>query len=161
MHAVGKHTVVGASGDMADFQQMQKFLDSLMTDEEIAEDGHVLTTSQIYEYMSNLMYQKRSKIDPLWNAFIVGGLDKQGKKPYLGYVDLLGTTYQAPCIATGFGAYLAVPLMRKALDSLGENGEEKLDEKDARKVIEQCMQVLFYRDARSLNKVRLRRCPPI
>lgn len=63
-------------------------------------------------------------------------------------------TYTSPSIATGFGMHLAQPLLRKALDDLGPDGEKLLEEKDARKILENAMKVLFYRDARSMNKVR-------
>jgi 20S proteasome subunit beta 7 len=69
---------------------------------------------------------------------------------FLGYVDLLGTTYQSPTIATGFGAYIAQPLLRNAVDDRAE----PLSENEAVAVIQLCMKALFYRDARSLNKVR-------
>lgn len=46
------------------------------TSESILDDGHALSSSQIYEYLSNVMYQKRSKFDPFWNAFLVGGVEK-------------------------------------------------------------------------------------
>jgi len=61
---------------MADFQQVKRMLEGLMTDEAILEDGHELSTSQIYEYLSNVMYARRSKFDPYWNALLVAGLDK-------------------------------------------------------------------------------------
>jgi 20S proteasome alpha/beta subunit len=64
-------------------------------------------------------------------------------------VDLLGTTYQSPTIATGFGAYIAQPLLRNAVDE----SAELLTEDEAVAVIQKCMKALFYRDARSLNKV--------
>ena len=67
----------------------------------------------------------------------------------MAYVDLLGVTYSSSTLATGFGAYLAQPLLRKAV----EGNEDTLTEQDAEKIIEDCMKVLFYRDARSLNKV--------
>lgn len=70
---------------------------------------------------------------------------------FLGYVDLLGTTYQSPTIATGFGAYIAQPLLRNAVDER----EEPLTEDEALLLVQTCMKALFYRDARSLNKV----CP--
>ena len=69
---------------------------------------------------------------------------------FLSYVDLLGTTYSASTIATGYGAYIAQPLLRNAV----EGRENDLTEEQARAILEQCMKVLFYRDARSLNKVR-------
>jgi 20S proteasome alpha/beta subunit len=68
---------------------------------------------------------------------------------FLGYVDLLGTTYSAPTLATGYGAYIAQPLLRKSV----EGREDTLTEEEAMKILEGCMKVLFYRDARSLNKV--------
>ena len=89
------------------------------------------------------MYKRRSDFNPLWNSHLVAGPD------FLGYVDLLGTTYQADSIATGYGAYIAQPLLRKALES------GNLKEQDARKLLEDCMRVLFYRDARSLNKIQI------
>jgi 20S proteasome subunit beta 7 len=70
---------------------------------------------------------------------------------FLAYVDLLGTTYSASTLATGYGAYIAQPLLRSAV----ENHEDTLTEEAARKIIEDSMRVLFYRDARSINKVRL------
>ena len=69
---------------------------------------------------------------------------------FLSYVDLLGTTYSASTIATGYGAHIALPLLRQAV----EGHERDLTEADAREILERCMRVLFYRDARSLNKVR-------
>ncbi|GAA5995157.1 proteasome core particle subunit beta 7 [Rhodotorula paludigena] len=153
IHKVSDSTMVAASGDMADFQQIKRMLEGLMTDEAILEDGHELTTSQIYEYMSNVMYARRSKFDPYWNALLLAGVDKG--KPFLAHVDLLGVTYQSPSIATGFGMHLAQPLLRKALEDLGPDGESKLEEADARKILENAMRVLFYRDARSLNKFQI------
>lgn len=69
---------------------------------------------------------------------------------FLGYVDLLGTTYSAPSIATGYGAYIAVPLLRAAVDGK----QDELSEESAKQLLHECMRVLYYRDARSLDKVR-------
>ena len=70
---------------------------------------------------------------------------------FLGYVDLLGTTYSAPSIATGYGAYIAIPLLRAAVDGK----QDTLTEEAARALLHECMRVLFYRDARSLDKYQL------
>ena len=69
---------------------------------------------------------------------------------FLGYVDLLGTTYQATTLATGYGAYIAQPLLRKAV----EGREHVLTEEEGIAILDNAMKVLFYRDARSINKVR-------
>ena len=68
----------------------------------------------------------------------------------MAYVDLLGTTYSASTLATGYGAYIAQPLLRKAV----EGNEATLTEDAARTILTDALRVLFYRDARSLNKVR-------
>lgn len=68
---------------------------------------------------------------------------------FLAYVDLLGTTYTASTIATGYGAYIAQPLLREAV----EGKEDTLTEEQAQRIMEESLKVLFYRDARSLNKV--------
>ncbi|TNY20602.1 20S proteasome subunit [Rhodotorula diobovata] len=153
IHQISDSTMVGASGDMADFQQVKRMLEGLMTDEAILEDGHELTTGQIYEYLSNVMYARRSKFDPYWNALLVAGLDKG--EPFLAHVDLLGVTYTSPSIATGFGMHLAQPLLRAALDKRGPDGEKTLTADEAREILENAMRVLFYRDARSLNKFQI------
>jgi 20S proteasome alpha/beta subunit len=62
----------------------------------------------------------------------------------------LGTTYSASTLATGYGAHIALPLLRTAV----EGREDTLTEAQALAIIENSMKVLFYRDARSLNKVQ-------
>ena len=64
---------------------------------------------------------------------------------------MLGTTFQASTIATGYGAYLAQPLLRDAV----EGKEDQLEEAQAQALLERCMKVLWYRDARSTDIVQL------
>ena len=72
-----------------------------------------------------------------------------GYARFLAYVDLLGTRYQSSSIATGFGAYLAQPLLRKAV----EGNEDTMTFEEAKALLESCMRVMYYRDARAINKV--------
>jgi 20S proteasome alpha/beta subunit len=65
---------------------------------------------------------------------------------FLGSVDLHGTSFEEKAIATGFGAHLALPLLRNAY-------RPDLTQGEAEKVIEDCMRILFYRDARAFNRV--------
>jgi 20S proteasome subunit beta 7 len=67
----------------------------------------------------------------------------------LAFVDLLGTTYSADTLATGYGAHIAQPLLRTAV----EGHVDDITEEQALQILENCMRVLFYRDARSTNKV--------
>lgn len=96
------------------------------------------------------MYTRRTKHNPLWNMFIVAGYS-QKEGGFLAYVDLKGTPYTASTIATGYGAYIAQPLLRKHV----EGKENVLTEEQARKIMEESLRTLFYRDCRALNRVCL------
>ncbi|KAH9986865.1 nucleophile aminohydrolase [Russula vinacea] len=147
LHPVGDYTVVGASGDMSDFQYLQHILDGLVISEEAnLQDGHTLGPAEIHEYLSQVMYQRRTKMDPLWNSLLVGGV-KDGKS-FCGFA---GVTYSASTLATGYGAYIAQPLLRKAV----EGREDTLTENEARTILEDALRVLFYRDARSINQYQI------
>jgi len=150
LHSVGAHTIIGASGDMSDFQYLQNQLDQLTIEEFTENDGHELGPAEIHEYLSRVMYGRRSKMNPLWNSILVGGKKDSGER-FLAYVDLLGTTYSAATIATGYGAHIAIPLLRSAV----EGRVDEITEEDAREIITNCMRVLFYRDARSLDKFQI------
>ncbi|KAG6907085.1 hypothetical protein DXG01_010619 [Tephrocybe rancida] len=149
LQSVGQHTVIGAGGDMSDFQYIQSVLDELVIDEFTAQDGHALGPAEIHNYLAQVMYARRSKMNPLWNAILVGGV-KDGKR-FLSFVDLLGTTYSASTLATGYGAHIAQPLLRTAV----EGKEDILTEEEAFKILEQSMKVLYYRDARSIDKYQV------
>lgn len=146
---VGLNACVGISGDISDLQYLQATLDDLSIDENYDDDSHPLRCNHIHEYLSKLMYHRRSKMNPLWNSIIVAGLDAESK-PFLKFVDLLGVTYSSPTLATGFGAYLALPILRKLAET--EEDASKIDEATAQAAIKECMKVLFYRDARSLDR---------
>jgi len=79
----------------------------------------------------------------------VAGLD-EADKPFLASVDLLGTTFSAPTLATGFGAHLAQPILRRVVPD--GKASEALSQEEAVKTVKECMKVLFYRDARSMDK---------
>lgn len=80
LHAVGSYTVIGAGGDMSDFQYLQGHLEDLtIAEEDTAADGHKLGPAEIHEYLSQVMYRRRSKMNPLWNSLLVGGF-KDGER---------------------------------------------------------------------------------
>ena len=80
LHPVGNNTVIGASGDMSDFQQIQRILEDLLIEEETTRDNeHKLGPREIHEFLAQMMYKRRSKFNPLWNTLIVGGM-KDGEK---------------------------------------------------------------------------------
>lgn len=130
-------------------QYLDRLLLSLDIDENYSSSGHDLNARNVHTYLSKVMYKRRSDINPLWNHILVAGLDSDDR-PFLSSVDLLGTTFSSPTLATGFGAHLAQPLLRKLADN--ESSVEGVTREQAVTAINECMKVLFYRDARSLDR---------
>uniref|UniRef100_A0A3P9KQ27 Proteasome subunit beta n=1 Tax=Oryzias latipes TaxID=8090 RepID=A0A3P9KQ27_ORYLA len=114
-------------------------------DEELLGDGHSYSPKAIHSWLTRVMYNRRSKMNPLWNTVVLGGF--YNGESFLGYVDKLGVAYEAPTVATGFGAYLAQPLMREVVENKAD-----ITKQEARDLIERCLKVLYYRDARSYNR---------
>jgi len=154
----GTATVVGASGEYSDFQKIiqileQKALEETTTslmDSLYADTSQAMTAANTWNYLRMVMYSRRNKMNPLFNDIVVAGADLQGK-PFLGMVDKIGTTVKDNFIATGFGSYLALPLLR-------EKWRPDLSEGEARGLLEDCMKVLFYRDCRASSKIQLAKC---
>mmetsp|Transcript_31794 Transcript_31794/g.95551 ORF Transcript_31794/g.95551 Transcript_31794/m.95551 type:complete len:264 (+) Transcript_31794:756-1547(+) len=145
---VGDRAIVGGSGDIADFHALKHMMEDLVTENIEWSDGHPIEPRSVHTYLTRVMYGRRSKMNPLWNTLVVGGFsDGQG---YLGYVDKVGVAYTDPTIATGYGAYIALPLMRDAVE---RNPEITCAE--AKIVLERCLKVMYYRDARSLNRYQI------
>lgn len=142
-------TVVGFGGDVSDMQYLDRLLNSLDIEEAYGSSGHTLNAKNLHTYLAKVMYKRRSDFNPLWNHLLVAGLDGEDK-PFLASTDLLGTTFSSPSLATGFGAHLAQPLMRKVAPD--EETAAKLSKEQAIAAVKEAMKVLFYRDARSLDK---------
>ncbi|MCL7025222.1 hypothetical protein MKW94_024917 [Papaver nudicaule] len=143
---VGKHSLVGASGEISDFQEIMRYLDELILYDNMWDDDNSLGPKEIHNYLTRVMYNRRNKFDPLWNSLVVGGV-KNGKK-YLGTVSMLGVHYEDDHIATGFGNHLARPILR------AEHSND-MSYEDAVKLLEKCMLVLLYRDRSAINKLQI------
>jgi 20S proteasome subunit beta 7 len=144
---VNDSTMIGCMGDYADFQYVKGIVEQLAIDDICKDDKITMTPRSLHSWLTRVLYNKRSRFDPLWTNFVVGGIEPDGKG-FLGFVDKLGMAYQDPVIATGYGAYIAAPLMRSAW-------REDLTQEEAVKVIKDCMKVLYYRDARSYDKYQI------
>ncbi|KAL4896402.1 nucleophile aminohydrolase [Aspergillus ambiguus] len=144
--------VVGFSGDVSDMQYIDRLLESIDIRENYSSHGNMLNAKNLHTYLSKVLYKRRSEFNPLWNHILVVGFDGE-KKPFLSSADLLGTTYSAPHLATGFGAHLAVPILRRLFPE--ERPVEEITKDEAVAAVKECLKVLFYRDARSLDKYSL------
>jgi len=143
---VGKYTILGASGDISDLQYLNSHLDELITGYDIVDDGSALSPESLHSYITRLLYARRNKFDPLWNMCVVAGF--RNGKSFLGWSDLRGSSYTDDTVATGYGNYIARPLLRSAF-------RPDLSRDEALNILETCMKVLFFRDARSLNRIQV------
>jgi len=151
---VNEKTIIGCMGDYADFQYLSDFITQRTIDEECEDDGFSTSPKALHSWLTRVLYNMRSKFDPFWCTFVVGGVEDDKGSCYLGYVDKLGTAYKDPIICTGYGAYMATPIMRSAVEAKTKDGQE-LTEADARAIITECMKVMYYRDARAYDKYQI------
>ncbi|KAI3513518.1 hypothetical protein L1887_20853 [Cichorium endivia] len=146
MKQVGKHSLLGASGEISDFQEILKYLDDLILNDNMWDDGNSLGPKEVHNYLTRVMYNRRNKFDPLWNSLIIGGV-KNGNK-YLGSVSMIGVHFEDNHVATGFGNHLARPILR-------EEWREDLTFEEGVKLLEKCMRNLLYRDRSAVNKLQI------
>lgn len=145
---VNSNIILGVGGDVADYQYLRELVNGKIIGEECLEDHIPLKPASLHCWLTRVLYQRRSKVDPLWNNVLIAGI--QNKTPYLGSVDKLGTAVQDKVIATGYGAHIAVPLLRDGLQK-----KPNMDKTEAENLIVKCMEVLYCRDARSFNRYEL------
>lgn len=145
------NSVIGFGGDVSDMQYLDRLLQSLdIRENYLSSTEHVLNAKNLHTYLAKVMYKRRSDFNPLWNMMLVAGFDEDDK-PFLASADLLGTTFSSPTLATGFGAHLAQPLLRRLMPD-EEESVPNVTKEQAVEAVKACMKVLFYRDARSMDK---------
>ncbi|KAA8494525.1 Proteasome subunit beta type-4 [Porphyridium purpureum] len=146
IHKVSDACVIGAGGEFSDFQEIKKTMDGVMIEQFCMDDGYVLTPSAIHQYLVRVMYGRRNKMDPLWNQVVMAGF--HDGKATLGMVDQVGSNFESEVIATGYGLYMGLPLLRNAY-------RPDITVAEAKKLLEDIMRVLFYRDARTSNSIQI------
>merc|ERR1712130_667185 len=85
---IGGNTILGAGGEISDFQKVTQSLQQLEEENYCYDDDVTLTAPEIHSYLTRICYNRRSKIDPFYNQFAVGGImtKKDGTmETYLGY----------------------------------------------------------------------------
>ncbi|TYI58315.1 hypothetical protein E1A91_D11G347900v1 [Gossypium mustelinum] len=113
MKPIGKHSLLGASGEISDFQEILLYLNELILYDSMWDDGNSLGPKEVHNYLTRVMYNRRNKFNPLWNSLILGGV-KNGNK-YLGTVSMIGVNFKDNHVATGFGNHLAQPQAREKM----------------------------------------------
>jgi len=139
-------TLMAYDGEVSDFQYIEKYLRDIEQEDGFHEDGLQQGPKDTLTRFARLLYQRRSKMNPLWNSLVVGGWEEEENRPFLGTTDMIGTMYEEDVIATGMGMHMALPMLRAGW-------KPDMSEEEARALVESCMKVLFYRDCYALNKI--------
>ncbi|BHF83176.1 Proteasome subunit beta type-4 [Sparganum proliferum] len=128
--------------------QQQTLLDNLLN------DGFTTSPQALHSWITRVMYNRRSQFNPLWNTYLVGGVSSDNK-PFLGYSNMLGVSFTENCVATGFGAYLVAPTLRRFLDTKANGDPDQLSYEDALMAIKESLMMLYYRDCRAYGVYKL------
>ncbi|KAM7533631.1 hypothetical protein Aperf_G00000121298 [Anoplocephala perfoliata] len=151
---VNDHTLMACSGDIADFQFLSREIGKQILSENLLGDGFVTSPQALHSWVTRVMYYRRSQFDPFWNTYVIGGVMKDGTS-YLGYANMIGVAFNDDTIATGFGAHLANPILRKVIETKAGGNAANLSYEDALEAIKEAMTVLFYRDCRAFNMYKI------
>lgn len=141
---INDNIILGMSGDYADFQFIKQYIDENILTDFSMDDKIALKPKDLYTWLTRVLYNRRSRFNPLWLDMVVGGM--QDNEPFLGHINVRGRSYTSDVISTGYGTHLALPLLRE----YSEKGP--VDEATAQTLIKKCMEVLYYRDCRGYPK---------
>merc|ERR1712037_157306 len=139
---------LGAYGGLHRFQYIEEILEDEQRENDMRNDGYELGPSEYFNLMGRIMYNRRSKGNPLWNRIIVAGYDKATDKPFMGQIDSKGTVFESHLIGTGFGGFLVHPLMERELEKI----DGRPTKEQATEILERALKVLYYRDKTTYNK---------
>jgi len=76
---VNESTMLGCTGDYADYQYLKRIIEQIAIDDDCKDDGFHITPKSLYSWLTRVLYNKRSKFDPLWTTFVVAGV-QDGKE---------------------------------------------------------------------------------
>ena len=149
MSQIGEETIMACSGEMADYQDLEKTLKSKHEEDLMEDDGACfLHASDYLSWISRQQYQRRMKSDPLWVSCVVGGVNPKTNDVFLGTSDFHGMKVEAPYIITGIGMHYCQVLLANAWRA-------DITYEEAVKLIEDCMRVMFFRDKKAHDMIQI------
>ena len=61
LRKVNSRTVIGAGGELSDFQYIMTLLDELATEDFLSDDGIELSPREVFAYLTRVLYNRRNK----------------------------------------------------------------------------------------------------
>uniref|UniRef100_A0A7S3MX26 Proteasome subunit beta type-4 n=1 Tax=Strombidium inclinatum TaxID=197538 RepID=A0A7S3MX26_9SPIT len=105
----------------------------------------------VENYFSNFcsqQYYLRSKGKPYWVQTVMGGINKKTKDHFLSYTDIYGTQFKnRNYVITGLGLHYCQVLFEN-------HWRPDLSEQEARKLMEDCLKIMFLRDKKAGDSVQ-------
>ncbi|CAL54063.1 Proteasome B-type subunit [Ostreococcus tauri] len=144
---VNDKCAIAFTGELSDFAYVCDLLEELTTEDFCEDDGTTRDAEEIYQYLTRVMYNRRSKFDPLWNSFVVAGYDAKGEA-FCGTVGMIGTHYADDHVAAGFGNHIARPIFR-------EFYKPDLTEEEAVEIMKSALYACVMRDKQMMNKFQI------
>ena len=144
---VNDKCAIAFTGELSDFAHVCDLLEELTTEDFCDDNGVTRDAEEIYQYLTRVMYNRRSKFDPLWNSFVVGGVNAKGET-FLGTVGMIGTHYADDHVAAGFGNHIARPIFR-------EFYRPDLTEEQAVEIMKSALYACVMRDKQMMNKFQI------
>jgi 20S proteasome subunit beta 7 len=68
------YCMVVFSGDFADFQWLQNLLERKQLELQRGDRKQYLKPEMVHGFLTSLFYQRRSKMNPIWNTVVVCGI---------------------------------------------------------------------------------------
>lgn len=147
-----KSTLICTSGEHSDAQKVFDLVETRVKNSRVEGVCEEWTPNAIFSFLNRVYYERRCKMDPLWNSVVVGGFNKSRNVPFLGYVDLQGTKFEDNVVTTGFASYFAIPKIRETIDN---EGVANIDENRARELLLDAMGILYGRECQASGEVQI------
>ena len=139
---ISEGCLVGGAGDTGDFQEVQRVLAAEERAARCEGLGFVPTARDHFRFLQRTLYKRRNKMDPLMGDFIVAGPE------FIGQVDCWGTPVECKYAASGYGREIALPILR-------DRWSEELTREEGVKILEHCLKILYFRDARASSQIQI------
>ncbi|BFF90080.1 proteasome subunit beta type-4 [Drosophila madeirensis] len=149
---INKSIILGGGGDFADIQSIKRTIDQKMIEDQCYADGISMKPKALSSWLTRVLYNRRSRMNPLYIDVVVGGIEQDGT-PFLANVDLRGRAHEDYVVATGFARHLALPLVRERKPK-----DRDFTAEEASELIRKCMEVLYYRDTRNMAQYTVGVC---
>lgn len=174
LHKITDDIIMVAEGEYSDFQELQTMFQELIDEHHYLPPvgTYRMRPKQAFEFLTQVMYNRRNKMDPLWNTVLMGGYGKPcgedypaqndhlyKEEPFLGMVDMHGTQLVDHILTTGIGQYMALPLLREATREVERLKQHKLPDTlnttQGIQLLCDVMRVLSLRTSRCSNRIQI------